>query len=198
LGFLLVGAGVAAVVAAEHVAAQVARHGVDVEFGRAGQEQVVAAAVERVAGLDGDVAPAARVARHFETADHAVAVQVTVVQAVFPDDVIAERLQIFFREELTGKEGGARKALIVTGRAADLAAHAHRGRRTAAAAAATTAPASAPAARTAATAAARFGTFRHGVHHLSSTFPNRHRQKILPVLGLSLAVACCRLLSSSP
>jgi hypothetical protein len=80
------------------------RHRVDVERLRAGHDDVVATAVERVAGTHGDVAVAARVAGDLEAADDALAEEAAVVQAALGRDVLAEQPEVFLGQQLTGEE----------------------------------------------------------------------------------------------
>lgn len=77
---------------------------IDVQFLRAGDDDIVPATVKRVAGIDEDLAASARKTGDFEPANDASAKQMPRVQAVFADNIVIELLKIIFSQELSGEE----------------------------------------------------------------------------------------------
>ncbi len=70
---------------------------------------VVTARIDGVALFDDDPT-LALVAKNFQAADHACAVQIAVVQLVLLDDVMVQRAEVLFGEELTSEEPRAAEA----------------------------------------------------------------------------------------
>ena len=99
------GAGIAAILAL-HGNLERAHHRVDVELDGAGHENLVPAAVHRVARLHDDAPASAGMTGDGETARDAAADQEAVVQALPGDDVVRQRLQVVVGQQLAGKEGG--------------------------------------------------------------------------------------------
>jgi hypothetical protein len=99
------GAGITAVLAL-HGNPQRTHHGVDVELDRAGHENLVAAAIHRIAGLHDDAPATAGMTGDRQAAGHAATHQEAVVQALLGDDVVSEGLQVVVGQELAGEEAG--------------------------------------------------------------------------------------------
>jgi hypothetical protein len=99
-----VGTWITAVVSIAKLQHQLADHFVDIESLRARHDNVVSAAVECIAGINNHQAARAWIAGDLETADGAVAEEVSIVEAVFSGDVIGEGLQIVFGQELAGEK----------------------------------------------------------------------------------------------
>jgi len=77
---------------------------VDVEFLGAGEHDVVPATIERVAGIDDDLAPSAWKTSDFKTTDNSGAKKVAGAQAVLRHHIVTELLKIVLGEELSSKE----------------------------------------------------------------------------------------------
>ena len=83
----------------------------DVDLLRAAHEDVVAAALDRVAGADADLARVARVARHVEAAHDAGAEHVAVGEPALGDRVVDRRLQVVLGQQHAAEEPRAHEAL---------------------------------------------------------------------------------------
>ena len=78
----------------------------DVEKGALTKDDVVAAAIDGVAGFDDDGAAVARIAIDSEAADDAVADKIAIVELVFVDDVLDGGFEVLIVEELAAVEAG--------------------------------------------------------------------------------------------